>query len=58
MSKGIHELAEDECLNYFDALKVGIELILDEKVENFKKEIRLKEAEKKIQQITSQIKNG
>lgn len=33
LSKGIHELSEQECLAYFDAMRVGIELILDEELE-------------------------
>lgn len=33
VSKGIHELSEDECLKYFNILKMGIEVILDEKIE-------------------------
>ncbi|MGE7954793.1 hypothetical protein [Lysinibacillus xylanilyticus] len=32
MSKGIHELSEDECLALFPDVKLGIELILDEKL--------------------------
>lgn len=42
LSKGIHELSEQECLEHFDTLRIGIELILDEKLER-------KEREKKIQ---------
>ena len=37
MSKDIHELNEDTCLNHFDALRVGIEIILDEKLEELKR---------------------
>ena len=32
LSKGIHDLSEDECLKYFDTVKIGIEQILDEKI--------------------------
>ncbi len=32
MSKGIHDLTEDECLQYFETVKIGIEQILDEKI--------------------------
>jgi hypothetical protein len=42
LSKGIHELSELECLEHFDTLRIGIELILDEKLER-------REREKKIQ---------
>lgn len=56
LSLGIHELTEQQCLSYFEALKVGIELILDEKVEKQIKENKLKEAQAKIQQIEENIK--
>lgn len=42
LSKGLHELSEQECLKHFDTLRIGIELILDEKLER-------KERNKKIQ---------
>ncbi|WP_308722480.1 hypothetical protein [Paenibacillus polysaccharolyticus] len=48
LSKGIHELSEDECLGAFDAVRVAIELILDE-------EIAKKESEKKRQQATQSL---
>ena len=32
LSKGIHALGEDECLQYFETVKIGIEQILDEKI--------------------------
>lgn len=37
LSKGLHELNEDECLKYFEAVKIGIEQILDEKIEKNEK---------------------
>ena len=56
LSKGIHELSENECLAYFDCMRKSIEMILDEKVE-MKKKIEKKEAiEASIQKIASQIK--
>jgi len=33
LSKGVHELGEEECLAYFPALKLSIILILDQKIE-------------------------
>lgn len=48
LSKGIHELSEQECLAAFPAMKVGIEIILDEKLETSKKEQKLQEARKAI----------
>lgn len=51
LSKGIHELEEDICLKYFDALRVGIEIILDEKLDEFNKKQKMEEAKKKIASI-------
>jgi hypothetical protein len=48
LSKGIHSLSEDECLKYFNTIKLGIELILDEKIER-------EEREKKIKGVTDEI---
>lgn len=42
VSKGIHELSEDECLEHFNILKMGIEVILDEKIEVRKREEKRK----------------
>ena len=32
LSTGIHDLTEDECLQYFETVKIGIEQILEEKI--------------------------
>jgi len=56
LSVGIHELDEQECLKHFEALKVGIELILDEKVDVYNKRKKIEEAQSRIQNITQQIK--
>lgn len=37
LSKGIHELSESDCLEYFDILRNSIEIILDEKIEKIEK---------------------
>lgn len=42
VSKGIHELSEDECKHYFNTIKTGIELILDEKIAKRKAEEKKK----------------
>lgn len=55
LSKGIHELTEDECLESFPVLKVGIEIILDEKLEKMNKEKKLEEAKKAMVKLNSQI---
>ena len=33
LSKGIHALSEDECLKYYDSIRIAIELMLDEILE-------------------------
>lgn len=55
LSLGIHELQENECLAHFEALKVGIEFILDEKVEQLIKKQKIEEAKKKLQNISQQV---
>jgi hypothetical protein len=48
LSKGIHELDENECKDYFPVLRTAIEIILDE-------EIKRKEVENKNKLIAAQI---
>eukprot|EP01012_Entosiphon_sulcatum_P008501 TRINITY_DN14630_c0_g1_i1.p1 TRINITY_DN14630_c0_g1~~TRINITY_DN14630_c0_g1_i1.p1 ORF type:complete len:262 (+),score=22.24 TRINITY_DN14630_c0_g1_i1:882-1667(+) len=55
LSKGIHELDEKDCLDHFDAVKVGIEMILDEKLEQLNKKKKAEVARLKIQQAASAI---
>jgi hypothetical protein len=58
LSKGIHELDEQECLSYFNPLKIGIEIILDEKLESKKKEKRRKEFDKAFNKISEGMNKG
>jgi hypothetical protein len=37
LSKGIHELSEQECLRYFNTLRLGIGMILDEELAELEK---------------------
>ena len=55
MSKGIHELSENECLKHFSVIKLGIELILDEKLDALKKEEKLKAASKAIHSVGIEV---
>jgi len=48
LSKGIHDLTEDECLDYFATIETGIKLILED-------EIARQEWEENIKVITSEI---
>jgi len=56
LSKGVHELSEEECLLYFPALKLSIELILDQKIESEIKRKKDTAVKNQIQAISSQIK--
>jgi hypothetical protein len=53
LSKGIHELTENECLSAFPALKMGIELILDEKLAAAAKQQKLDQAKKALHVLSS-----
>jgi hypothetical protein len=53
LSRGLHELTEGECLEAFPVMKLGIELILDEKLAAKDKQDKLDKAKKAIQGIAS-----
>lgn len=55
LSKGIHELSENECLKAFPIIKVGIEIILDEKIDKVNKEKKLAEAKKALSALGGKI---
>lgn len=59
LSTGVHNLTEDECLKYFETVKIGIEQILDEKIiqkEKADKAIRAREAIQKVHGTLSNSK--
>lgn len=56
LSKGIHELSEDECLDYFSVVREIIELILDEFEFARKKAERLKQANVKLATVVGKVK--
>ena len=55
LSKGVHELTEEECLRYFAPIKLSIELILDQKIEEAKKQEKDAMVKKQLQQIQQEI---
>jgi len=57
LSKGIHELTEYECLQYFETVKIGIEQILDEKIIQREKADKAAKAREAIQKAHGKI-NG
>ncbi|MBZ9577834.1 short-chain dehydrogenase [Patescibacteria group bacterium] len=56
LSKGIHELSEEECLKHFNPIRVGIELVLDKKLKELDEEKKEKEASETISKITTELK--
>jgi hypothetical protein len=56
MSKGVHSLEENECLAYYETVKSGIEIILDEKVEELEKIEKIARAKKQIAALNSKLK--
>lgn len=55
LSKGVHELTEEECLKYFEPMKFSIELILDQKIEMMKKSQKDEQAKKTIDSILQDL---
>jgi len=58
LSKGIHELSEEECLGAFPILKAGIEMILDEKIREQERQAKEAEARKAISKLTGELKGS
>ncbi len=58
LSIGIHQLSEDQCKDYFAPLKLGIELILDEKLEKKQREDKINAATSALSKITSAQKKN
>lgn len=56
LSLGVHELDENTCLNHFDTLRVGIEIILDEQLDELRKKEKIDAAKKKLSELKGQIK--
>ena len=56
LSKGVHELSEQECLKYFPALKLSIELILEQKIEMEAKRKQDEEVKRQLEEINKEIK--
>jgi hypothetical protein len=56
LSKGIHELGNKECDEYFDTVKLGIEAILEEEMSRKDKEKRNQEIAKAISKLNTSLK--
>jgi hypothetical protein len=58
LSKGIHTLTEEECLRHFDAVKVGIELILDEQLARRERQEKIARTAKALAGIKGELATG
>jgi len=56
VSKGIHELSEEECLKMFPCIRTGIELILDDVLAEKERVAKAKEFEKFVADTTGKLK--
>jgi hypothetical protein len=56
LSKGIHELVENECLKHFPILKLGIESILDQELKRIEEEKQREHLKKEIANIQGSMK--
>lgn len=55
LSKGVHTLSEEVCLKHFPPLRIGIELILDQKIEQIRK-VEKQKKEERAKQMIAEIK--
>jgi len=55
LSKGVHQLSEGECLEYFDIVKAGIEEVLDDKIRKDESQKRKNIVSGKISDIVSKL---
>jgi hypothetical protein len=56
LSYGIHELTENQCLGYFEIVKEGISLILNEKLRKLEEEESRKRIKGQVGQIRGELK--
>lgn len=56
ISDGIHNLSEEDCLEYFSPLKLSIELILDQKIEIMEKRKKDESVKKQLQKLANKHK--
>ncbi|MBO5816454.1 MAG: hypothetical protein J6R26_00695 [Paludibacteraceae bacterium] len=57
LSKGIHSLTEEECLLHFEVVKNGIEMILDEKLEQNKRAKKYQRTKESISLLKSKLES-
>jgi len=58
LSSGVHELAEQDCLEAFPVVKVGIELILDDELERHRRDMKIEAAKRALDRTAHAIANS
>ena len=56
LSIGIHQLGEEECKKYFQVILQGIEIILDEKLEEQRKKEKIARVKEAVSIISKELK--
>lgn len=55
LSKGVHELSEEECSDYFDVMHTSIEIICEEKLAELERNKKIDIGSKALQKVLQQI---
>jgi hypothetical protein len=55
LSKGVHELSEEECADFFDVIHTSIEIICEEKLADLEREKKAKTGAKALQKVLQKI---
>lgn len=55
LSIGVHELSEEECMDYFDVMHTSIEIICEEKLAELQRNKKAKKGAKALQKVLKQI---
>jgi hypothetical protein len=55
LSKGVHELSEEECSDYFDVMHTSIEIICEEKLAKFERDKKAETGAKALQKVYERI---
>lgn len=55
LSKGIHELSEEDCLDYFNIVQRGIKMILDQKLEMLMRKKEEDEIKRELAELASKL---
>jgi hypothetical protein len=58
LSKGLHELTDEECRAHFGVVRAGIEIILEDKVHHARREQRARQVRQEVEKLRLSLKNA